>query len=48
MIPEQSQFCRAVAIGGRTIKTFASNFKISVDWMKVNIGMSQDCFSANR
>ena len=25
-------------------KTFASNFKTSVDWMKVNIGMAQDCF----
>ncbi|WP_438589636.1 transposase [Duncaniella freteri] len=34
--------CRAY--GGRTAKTFASNFKTSVDWMKVNIGMAQDCF----
>ncbi|WP_438589207.1 hypothetical protein [Duncaniella dubosii] len=41
LIPGKVNFTRLSRYGGRTAKTFASNF---VDWMKVNIGMAQDCF----
>ena len=44
LIPGKVNFTRLSRYGGRTAKTFASNFKTSVDWMKVNIGMAQDCF----
>ena len=44
LIPGKINFTRLSRYGGRTAKTFASNFKTSVDWMKVNIGMAQDCF----
>ena len=44
LIPGKVNFTRLSRYGGRTAKTFASNFKTPVDWMKVNIGMAQDCF----
>ncbi len=46
LIPGKVNFTRLSRYGGRTAKTFASNFKTSVDWMKVNIGMAQDCFGS--
>ena len=44
LIPGKVNFTRLSRYGGRTAKTFASNFKTPVDWMKVNIGMARDCF----
>ncbi len=37
LIPGKVNFTRLSRYGGRTAKTFASNFKTPVDWMKVNI-----------
>lgn len=42
LIPCKINFTRLSRYGGRTAKTFASNFKASVDWIKVNIGIARD------
>lgn len=44
LIPGKINFTRLSRYGGRTAKNFVSNFKTSVDWLKVNIGMAQDSF----
>ena len=44
LIPGKVNFTRLSRYGGHPAKTFASNFKTPVDWMKVNIGMALDCF----
>ena len=46
-IPEKVNFTRLSRYGGRTAKTFVSNFKTSMDWRKVNIGMARDCFGSD-
>ena len=47
LIPDKVNFTRLSRYGGRTAKTFVSNFKTSVDWMKVNIGMAQNGFGSD-
>ena len=42
LIPGKVNFTRLSRYGGRTAKTFASNFKASVDWIKVNSGIARD------
>lgn len=42
LIPGKVNFTRLSRYGGRTAKTFASNFKTSVDWMKVNMGIARE------
>lgn len=42
LIPGKINFTRLSRYGGRTAKTFASNFKSSVDWMRVNIGIARE------
>lgn len=42
LIPGKVNFTRLSRYGGRTAKTFASNFKASVDWIKVNSGIVRD------
>lgn len=42
LIPGRINFTRLSRYGGRTAKTFASNFKASVDWMNVNIGIARE------
>ena len=42
LIPWKINFTRLSRYGGHTAKTFASNFKASVDWIKVNIGIARD------
>ena len=42
LIPGKVNFTRLSRYGGRTAKTFASNFKGSVDWMKVNMGIARE------
>lgn len=42
LIPGKVNFTRLSRYGGRTAKTFASNFKASVDWIKVNIGIAHE------
>lgn len=44
IIPGKANFTRLSRYGGRTAKTFASNFKASVDWTKVNIGIARENF----
>ncbi len=44
LIPGKINFTRLSRYGGRTAKTFASNFKTSVDWMKVNTGIARENF----
>ena len=42
LIPGKVNFTRLSRYGGRTAKTFSSNFKRPVDWTKVNIGIARD------
>ena len=42
LIPGKINFTQLSRYGGRTAKTFVSNFKTSVDWMKVNVGIARD------
>ena len=42
LIPGKINFTRLSRYGGRTAKTFASNFKASVDWMRVNMGIARE------
>lgn len=42
LIPGKINFTRLSRYGGRTAKTFASNFKSSVDWMRVNMGITRE------
>lgn len=42
LIPCKINFTPLSRYGGRTAETFASNFKASVDWIKVNIGIARD------
>lgn len=42
LIPGKINFTRLSRYGGRTAKTFASNFKSSVDWMRVNMGIARE------
>lgn len=42
LIPGKVNFTRLSRYGGRTAKTFASNFKASVDWMEVNMGIARE------
>ena len=42
LIPGKVNFTRLSRYGGRTAKTFASNFKATVDWIKVNSGIARD------
>lgn len=42
LIPGKINFTRLSRYGGRTAKTFASNFKTSVDWINVNVGIARD------
>jgi transposase DDE domain len=42
LIPGKVNFTRLSRYGSRTAKTFASNFKGSVDWMKVNMGIARE------
>lgn len=42
MILGKINFTRLPRYGGRTAKIFASNFKNSVDWMKVNMGIARE------
>lgn len=44
LIPGKINFTRLSRYGGRTAKTFASNFKASVDWVRVNIGIARNNF----
>ena len=44
LIPGKINFTRLSRYGGRTAKTFASNFKASVDWIKVNTGIARENF----
>ena len=44
MLPGKVNFTRLSRYGGRTAKTFASNFKTSVEWLKVNIGLAKEAF----
>ena len=44
LIPGKVNFTRLSRYGGRTAKTFASNFKATVDWIRVNTGMARDSF----
>ncbi len=42
LIPGKINFTRQSRYGRRTAKTFASNFKASVDWMGVNMGIARE------
>lgn len=42
LIPGKVNFTRLSRYGGRKAKTFASNFKASVDWIKVNMGIARE------
>ena len=42
LIPGKINFPRLSRYGGRTAKTFASNFKTPVDWIKVNVSIARD------
>lgn len=42
LIPGKINFTRLSRYGGRTAKTFASNFKASVDWVRVNMGIARE------
>ncbi len=42
LIPGKVNFTQLSRYGGRTAKTFASNFKASVDLMKVNMGIARE------
>ena len=42
LIPGKINFTRLSRYGGHTAKTFASNFKASVDWMRVNMGIARE------
>lgn len=42
LIPGKINFTRLSRCGGHTAKTFASNFKASVDWMRVNMGIARE------
>ncbi len=42
LIPDKVNFTRLSRYGGHTAKTYASNFKASVDWIKVNRGIARD------
>ena len=46
LIPGKVNFTRLSRYGGRTAKTFASNFKATVDWIKVNVGIARDSIGA--
>ena len=46
LIPGKVNFTRLARYGGRTAKTFASNFKATVDWIKVNVGIARDSIGA--
>lgn len=43
LIPGKVNFTRLSRYGGRTAKTFASNFKAIVDCIKVNAGIARGC-----
>lgn len=42
LIPGKVNFTRLSRYGGRTAKTFASNFRTSVDWLGINMGMARE------
>lgn len=42
LIPGKVNFTRLSRYGGRTAKTFSSNFKNSVDWIRVNAGIARE------
>ena len=44
LIPGKVNFTRLSRYGGHPAKTFASNFKVSVDWIKVNTGIARENF----
>lgn len=44
LIPGKVNFTRLSRYGGRTAKTFASNFKTTVEWLKVNIQLAREEF----
>ena len=44
LIPGKVNFTRLSRYGGHPAKTFASNFKVSVDWIKVNTGIAIENF----
>lgn len=44
LIPGKINFTRLSRYGGSTAETFASNFGIKVDWIKVNEGIARDEF----
>lgn len=46
LIPGKINFTRMSRYGGRTAKTFASNFKSKVDWIKVNSGIARENFGS--
>ncbi|MBO5053278.1 MAG: transposase [Muribaculaceae bacterium] len=48
LIPGKVNFTRLSRYGGRTAKTFASNFKSAVGWINVNIGIARENFGNAR
>lgn len=48
LIPGKVNFTRLSRYGGRTAKTFASNFERTVDWTGIDISLAKDAFGDDK